>query len=95
MDTHTKLFKNSGTLTRIIDANAIVIFVNDNDDSLNKDVYIFNDTGTRVWELINAGSTVEEIVKKLCFEYEIASEEAIKYVKKFTENLAEKKLINS
>ena len=95
MDINTKLCKNPEILTRIIDANAVVIFLDDNDDTLNRDVYIFNDTGTRIWELINEGNTTQEIARKLSSEYDLPLKQAGAFVIKFAKKLSDKKLINN
>lgn len=91
-----KLYRNPEALTRIIDSNAVVIFLSDDyDESLKREVYIFNDTGTRIWELINGGNTAEDIARKLCLEYTLTLQEAIKYTDKFKEKLTKNKLINN
>ena len=91
-----KLYRNPEALTRIIDSNAVVIFLSDDyDESLKREVYIFNDTGTIIWELINEENNIDGIVKKICLEYELTPQKATGYIEKFVEKLTEAKLINN
>ncbi len=90
-----KLEKNPQILTRIVDSNAIAILLSDDyDEALKREAYIFNDTGTVIWELINGELNTEDIAKKISLEYEITLQEAEECVKKFVQKLAERRLIN-
>jgi len=89
-----KLHKNQAVLTKIIDSNAVVFFLSDEyDDSLKREVYIFNDTGTKIWEFINGKNNLEDILRKVCLEYDTTLQEAEEHIKKFIDKLVEKKLI--
>lgn len=86
--------KNGGILTRIISSNAVAIFLNDDyDESLKREVYIFNETGTRIWELINGKHSLKDIAKKVCAEYDTAPRGVEKDIKEFVDRLAERRLI--
>ena len=88
--------KNPKVLTRIIDSNAVAIFLSDNyDDSFKKEVYIFNETGTRIWELIDGRNNMADIAKKIYSEYNLTLEEANQCVKKNLDKLAKAMLINT
>lgn len=90
------LYRNPAALTRIIDSNAVVIFISDDyDEDLKREVYIFNGAGTLIWELINEKKNVEEIIKKICLEYDITPLKAAGYVKKFIDKLSKRRLLNN
>ena len=90
-----KLSKNPETLTRIIDSNAVVIFLSDDyDDNLKREVYIFNNTGTRIWDLINGKNNLKQIVHKIYGEYDLTLQKAKEQINKFINKLIENKLIN-
>ena len=97
-DTLTKvnsLQKNPKVLTRIIDSNAVAIFLSDDyDDSLRREVYIFNKTGTKIWELIDGKNNIVDIAEKIYSEYELPLEHANKCVKEMVDRLAKAMLIN-
>ncbi|MFC1658812.1 PqqD family protein [Candidatus Omnitrophota bacterium] len=97
MELHkNKLHKNPQALTRIIDSNAVVIFLSDeSDSSLKRDVYIFNATGSRIWDLINGKNNIAEITRKLYPEYNLTLQKLKQQINKFVSKLNENRLIDN
>ncbi|MCK9860367.1 lasso peptide biosynthesis PqqD family chaperone [Paenibacillus sp. ATY16] len=50
-------------------------------------------SGGEIWELLAAPTTLEEIVNRLCLEYEIEKEVCVNQVASFLKQLAEQGLI--
>ncbi|MCM8791875.1 MAG: PqqD family protein [Candidatus Omnitrophica bacterium] len=80
--------KNKDIAYRIIDREAIVLSLNDEEK-----VNIFNETATRIWELIDGKNKVKDIAQKLTKEYQIDYLEAESEVKRLLEEMCFKKLI--
>ncbi len=57
--------------------------------------YVLNETGTKIWRLINGYNTVEDIINKLIKEFnEIEDEATVRsYVIEFFEQAIENKLV--
>ncbi|MFA5410501.1 MAG: PqqD family protein [Candidatus Omnitrophota bacterium] len=83
-------FKSTDTASRIIEGQAVVIHLKKQPAEIN----IFNQTGTRVWELLDGKRTIEEIVREIYEEFEISRGEAFAEVAKFILNLGKKDLIS-
>jgi Coenzyme PQQ synthesis protein D (PqqD) len=56
-------------------------------------VYTFNDSGTAIWALIEAGRSASEVAAHLQSEYEISAEQAATDTREFLAELAEEGLI--
>jgi len=50
-------------------------------------IFTLNEVGGRIWSLLEAQSSVEEIVSKLCDEYAVAADEARRDVDEFLSSL--------
>ncbi|GAG43173.1 unnamed protein product [marine sediment metagenome] len=84
--------KNEDLAWRVIDGEVVVIPL-ENQPEKEERFDIFNETATRIWELINGKNTVREIIEQLMGEYEIETQEAQSQVKKLINDLSKKKLI--
>ena len=56
-------------------------------------VYTFNESGTNIWSMIEAGSSAAEVAAYLESEYDISAEQAAEDTKQFLAALAEEGLI--
>jgi hypothetical protein len=84
--------KNTELAWRRIDGETVIIPLDDQTPESEK-IDFLNETGTRIWELIDGKNTVKDIVKKILEEYDIDEKEAEKEVISFIEKLNEKNLI--
>ncbi len=84
--------KNTELAWRVID-NETVIIPLDEQTSDSEKVNFLNETGTRIWELIDGKRSVGEIIAKILEEYEIGEKEAEKEVVSFINKLSRKNLI--
>jgi len=55
--------------------------------------YILNETGCRIWEMVDGRKTVEELAAQLCEEYEVELEVALRDTTRILEELLQEKLI--
>ena len=49
--------------------------------------YTLNETGSRVWELVNDGKTPDEIAQAISEEWNVGRDEALDYVRSFLDEL--------
>jgi hypothetical protein len=64
-----------GFMLRKVAGENVVVAIAEASKSLNGMIKL-NDTGAFVWNLIKDGATKEDIVEKICNEYEISNEQA-------------------
>ncbi len=84
--------KDSKVIFRIIDDQTMAIRIDDKPVGRDN-VYVFNSTGTRIWELLDGKKSTGEIVQIICNEFEIDYKEAKKEVIEFIIDLLKKHLI--
>jgi hypothetical protein len=85
--------KNKELAWRIIDGEAVVIPLEEQPKE-GENFTTFNETASRIWELIDGRNSVEDIIKKIIDEYDVELEEAQSQVKIFLDNLSQKRLID-
>ena len=86
--------KSENVVTRRIAEQTILVPVAANVAELDS-IYMLNDLGTRVWELIDREKTLDQIVETITGEYEVGPEEATSSVLEFLNSLGDAKLIAS
>lgn len=84
--------KSPKVVFRIIDGQAMVIYLDDKPIG-NDEVNIFNSTGTRIWELLDAKRKVSEIIKIIYDEFEVDYKTVAKEIMEFLFSLLKKQLI--
>ena len=84
--------KNTELAWRIID-NETVIIPLDEQTSDSEKINFLNETGTRIWELIDGKNSIKDIVVRIVKEYEIDEKEAEKEVVSFVKKLERKNLV--
>lgn len=83
--------KNENIAWRIIDGEIVLIPLEES--SSVKKINVFNETATRIWELIEGHNSIAGIIKKLVNDYDVDYTEAELRVKEFVDNLSKKNLI--
>jgi hypothetical protein len=86
--------KSENVVTRRIAEQTILVPVSANVAELDS-IYMLNDLGTRVWELIGREKNLDQIVKTITAEYEVDAEEATSSVLEFLNSLRDAKLVAS
>ena len=79
--------RNEKTASRVLAGEAIVLTPNDSK------IHSFNETGSRIWELLDEEPTVKEIVAQIRGEFEVSEEQAQRDVIAFLEELAAKGIV--
>jgi hypothetical protein len=74
------LVQHERTACRVIGGKAVVISIDQNQ------VHVFNDVGTRVWELAD-GRSIDSIVETIVDEFEVERAQAALDVRAFAERL--------
>jgi len=84
--------KNTELAWRVIDSETVIIPL-DEQTSDSEKINFLNETGTRIWELIDGKNSIKDIVIKIVKEYEIEGAEAEKEVMDFVKKLERKNLV--
>ena len=79
--------KNKNVAWKVLDGEAVVL-------SLDSGIYFtLNATGTAAWERINGTTSLEEIGRGLCEQFEVTSEQAQRDLFELTQTLLDEGLI--
>jgi hypothetical protein len=81
-------------VTRQISGETLIVPIKGGIGDLNS-IYTLNPPGTKIWELLAAGTTVGEIREAICGEYDVSEEEAVKDIEEFLDVLRTAGLICS
>jgi hypothetical protein len=79
-------------VSQVVADEAIVVPIRDG-SAQPGGVYTFNESGTTIWSMIEAGSSAAEVAAYLESEYEISAEQAAEDTKQFLAALAEEGLV--
>lgn len=79
--------KNKDAAFRIIESQAVILTPADSY------LHTLNETGTFIWELLNGKNTIEDIIDKVCEEFDADKRIVAKDISHFTEDLIRRKLI--
>lgn len=79
--------RNSKTAWQTIDEKTLIV------TPTTSTLHVLNRTGTRVWELLEKRAKMEEIVNKICTEFEVEEERAKKGIFKFIKELSDKGVV--
>ena len=81
-----------GFVLREVAGSFIVVAVGEAVKNFNGIINL-NETGAFLWKILESGGTKEELVAKLCEEYEVDETTAATDVDKFVQNLSEAGLV--
>ena len=95
MNDLTKCFlKESDFATRSILGETIIVPIKGGVGDLNS-IYVLNELGTQIWELIDGKSTINRMIEEICEAYDVGPEEAEKDTMEFLSSLEVSGLIRS
>ncbi|MBI4656800.1 MAG: PqqD family protein [Elusimicrobia bacterium] len=72
---------------RVIDGEAFIV------DAANHTLHNLNQTGSRIWQMLEKGKNLAEIADAMIEEFEVSKKDAEKDAKEFLKALEQKKLI--
>jgi len=79
--------RNDQTASRVMAGEAIVL------TPMDSRIYTFNETGTRIWELLADSPRVGELIQKIHEEFNVTSQQAKQNVIAFVRNLLDRGLV--
>lgn len=85
--------KNKSFLSKIINDEAVVISLDDITTREKSEIRVFNETATRIWELINGKNSIGDIMDKLGREYDVNDKILHLEVERILKNLYKKNII--
>lgn len=88
------LFKERDFATRSILGETIIVPIKAGVGDLNS-IYILNELGTQIWELIDGKSSTNQIIEEICKAYDVGPEQAEKDTIEFLNSLEGSGLIRS
>jgi hypothetical protein len=95
MNDLTKCFlKESDFATRSILGETIIVPIKGGVGDLNS-IYVLNELGTQIWELIDGQSSINRMIEEICKAYEVGPKEAEKDTIEFLNSLEGSGLIRS
>jgi hypothetical protein len=95
MNDLTKCFsKETDFATRSILGETIIVPIKGGVGDLNS-IYVLNELGTRIWELIDHESSINRMIEEICKAYDVGPEEAEKDAIEFLKSLEVAGLIRS
>jgi hypothetical protein len=86
-NSENRVIRNEQAICRVIDGEVVVLLPED------ATLHALTGCGSRVWEIIDGGATIFEIAQKICEEYEVEPETAIKDITEFIRKLANMNLV--
>jgi hypothetical protein len=86
--------KSENIVTRCIAGQTLLVPVAANVAELDS-LYMLNEMGTRIWELIGSNTTLDRVVEAITREYDVEPEEAASSILEFINSLCEARLIAS
>ena len=95
MNDLTKCFsKESDFATRSIVGETIIVPIKGGVGDLNS-IYVLNELGTQIWELIDGENSIHRMIEEICKAYDVGPEEAEKDATEFLNALEVAGLIRS
>ncbi|MBU4589631.1 MAG: PqqD family protein [Candidatus Omnitrophica bacterium] len=85
--------KNPDHISRVVDNQAIIVLTKATLSTTEK-FFVLNDTGSRVWDLLDGRGGIGHIVRTICKEFDIAEKKAEEDTLEFFEELLKNGLIS-
>jgi hypothetical protein len=89
-----KFVRSASVVTRVVAGETIVVPIRGGVGDLDG-LFTFNELGSGIWELLEAGRTPEELAAWVADCYEVSAEQACRDVTSFLEELRQQGLIHA
>ena len=89
-----RFVRNQEVVARKIQGELIIVPIRRGVGDLNS-LYTLNPVGAVLWDFMNEGHTLGEMVKRVCDEFEVTASEAQQDIEAFLDSLMEEKLVQS
>ncbi len=89
-----RFMRNQEVVSRKIQGELILVPIRSGVGDLNS-LYTLNPVGSVLWDFMNEGHTVGEMVQRICEEFEVTKTQAQQDIETFLGSLLEEKLVLS
>ena len=87
IDINYRIGKKTGSISRIIEKEAIVIL------PAQGQVKVLNEVGARIWELVDGHKSTSDLIDIICEEYDISREEVEQDTMDFVQRMLDVQLL--
>ena len=92
VQTDARFIRNHEVVSRQIEGELVIVPIRRGVGDLNS-LYTLNPVGSTLWEFMNEGHTIPEMVNRVCDEFDVTSVQAQVDIQAFLDSLLEEKLI--
>ena len=89
-----RFVRNHDVVARKIQGELIIVPVRRGVGDLNS-LYTLNPVGAALWDFMNEGHTVSEMVERVCEEFEVTAAQARQDIESFLDSLMQEHLVES
>jgi len=90
----TRYERNHDVVSRDIAGELVIVPIRSGVGDLNS-LYTLNAVGSVLWEFMNEGHTVAEMVERICTEFEVTTAQAQQDIEAFLDSLVAEQLVQS
>jgi hypothetical protein len=87
-----RFVRNHEVVSRQIEGELIIVPIRRGVGDLNS-LYTLNPVGSILWDYMNEGHTLPEMVTRVCEEFEVTTSQALADIQAFLDSMLEEKLI--
>ena len=89
-----RFIRNREVVSRQIEGELVIVPIRRGVGDLNS-LYTLNSVGSALWEFMNEGHTLPEMVSRICDEFEVTTSRAQADIQEFLDSMLEEKLIQA
>jgi hypothetical protein len=86
--------RNHDVVSRKIEGELIIVPIRSGVGDLNS-LYTLNPVGSVLWDFMDQGHTIQEMVQRICDEFEVTAAQAQQDIEAFLDSLMTEQLIQS
>ncbi len=91
---NVRFIRNREVVSRQIEGELIIVPIRSGVGDLNS-LYTLNPVGSVLWDFMNEGHTIPEMVQRVCDEFEVTSAQAQQDIEAFLDSLMNEQLVQS
>ncbi len=90
----SRFVRNREVVARLIEGELLIVPIRSGVGDLNA-LYTLNQVGSVLWDFMKEGHTVEEMVGRVCDEFEVTSSQAQSDIRNFLDEMLAEKLVQA
>jgi hypothetical protein len=94
LTTQARFIRNQEVVSRKIEGELIIVPIRSGVGALNS-LYTLNPVGSALWDFMTEGHTVDEMVQRVCDEFEVTTTQAEQDIEAFLNSMVEENLVQS